>query len=509
MMLSAGKFNVYRRVLHIGFTTIIVCASCIANAQDNLPFPKDHAALNYVLIPFKAKTEKKAATYIFKVAEGAYPNQQEFDQHVNTIDTSNSPGNLLEIPFFGRTYTWQYRAVSGKYRDVYKSPLYSFTTLMAPWIDSAAFRIRVTHAQSDNVRRYMSLDYARCIFNEKGHPVWFLKNIPGVVNDSTLVRDLKQTSRGTLTFLNEQTGYEIDYSCNIIWKSPERSTFNPDSMNNLHHDFTRLANGHYMALGEEYVYRKVPDTVDSLFVKDSPNAKYENGQYYLKLRLGNILEWDSTGKLIWYWRSHQYFTDSFLFAGDARLKSLNISPHFNAFDADLDNNQVYASCRDISTLLRIDYSSRKVVNSYYGFRMNSTDSGIAVFNAQHSCKIGKDGMLYFFNNNSFADQNKPASVMFAKQSNDQLLKVREVSNPYVTEPRKNSMRGGNVVRTPEGDYLCDMGSINYCFRFNEAGQITWNAVIEKKTRQQWQPFTQYRIAAIDITKLFSQPLRSL
>jgi len=108
---------------------------------------------------------------------------------------------------------------------------------------------------------YIYLDGSRTLYDLNGNPVWFLP-----AKDGMEIRDMKITPQGTITYLNGSDIYDVNYDGNILWKGPNTSVVNGDSIEHYHHEFTRLSNGHYMVLG----YKKLGASANK--TSDSANA---------------------------------------------------------------------------------------------------------------------------------------------------------------------------------------------------------------------------------------------
>lgn len=95
-----------------------------------------------------------------------------------------------------------------------------------------------------------------------GKPVWYL---PAQLAENNNVRDIKLTRHGTITYVIDELGvYETNYNGNIVWQGPNNGVVSKDRLEHYHHEFTRLNNGDYMALAQNFQYWKKSTSGDTV-----------------------------------------------------------------------------------------------------------------------------------------------------------------------------------------------------------------------------------------------------
>src|ERR1019366_6218887 len=122
----------------------------------------------------------------------------------------------------------------------------------------------------------------------------YLPNIDSLDIEKTDVRDMRLTPYGTITFLTPGRIYEVNYSGAILWKGPGNGVSDPYGHGRYHHEFTRLANGHYIVEGEEMadvILKKANSTDSGLYLFADP-GKVEDDTIspHLKILFATILE---------------------------------------------------------------------------------------------------------------------------------------------------------------------------------------------------------------------------
>ncbi|MBZ0099117.1 MAG: aryl-sulfate sulfotransferase, partial [Taibaiella sp.] len=375
--------------------------------------PADSSVLNYRLIGFAVPEKKSVTHYEFEISELT-------DKHSTTetpvlIKKANTNRLIATVPQFGKFYKWKVNYYKRK-KIMGSSATYSFTTGYSQYVDTSGYRLRVTINNMPENNMYFFADGTRVLYDLEGNALWYLPDIAGVTDEKSVIRDIKATSRGTITFLTENNIYEISYNGKLLWQGPDDGTVSGGDAENYHHEFTRLSNGHYMACGNENYWAAIPDDADD---KKYRRVKEIDGKNRIPVRCGTLIEYDTNGKVVWYWKSSQVFGDSFLLYAD-RSKDGSINPrtHLNGFYFDEKNNHIYLSFRDINSIVKIAYPSGKKIATYGQYGTQATADGKTPFYGQHCCRINRKGELYFFNNNTVdgGENDKPSSVMIVSKS---------------------------------------------------------------------------------------------
>ncbi len=130
----------------------------------------------------------------------------------------------------------------------------------------------------------------------EGLPVWYLPDIEGINGEEYNPRDIKITQHGTLTFLFENRGaYEINFKGDVLWKAPRKNDVTNDTAENYHHELTRLANGHYMVMGNDYaLWSKdaAPGPGSNVIFPDEQTDSSADYSSFQHVDFGTIVEYD-------------------------------------------------------------------------------------------------------------------------------------------------------------------------------------------------------------------------
>lgn len=494
------------------FSLLVLCALAIPFQIFAQLRPSEGQQLNYRLAGFSFPASPKATGYTIRIAEGTYTNAAAFGAHI--LSSTDCPTNksIIEIPSFGKNYTWS--VVSKKNGAILTtSKLYHFSTLPNPCADTSVSRMKILANEKKYTDAYVFADGAKALYNMNGKPVWFLPAIAGLDVANSLVRDLKLTTRGTITFLVDGVdAYEITYDGALLWKTPDVDKQNPESSVGYHHQFTRLSNGHYMVLGSELVIYPEPvpgDTVITFTQGVIPAATPGSalGVPYRRCRMGTILEYDTSGHVAWSWKSAAYFSHSDIaYHKGGGPGGISIQTHENGFYFDEANKNIYVSFRDINRVVKLKYPGGDVVNNYgtkYSLADPAPDNNL--FCGQHNCSLDQKGYLCIFNNNICHAGQLPKVSIFKEplSAKDTLQQVWEYTCTAQDIPNMTAngdfTTGGSVTELPDQSMLVSMSApYNKIFIINWNKEVLWSAVTEKydPEKKEWIPATNYRTSII-------------
>ncbi len=449
--------------------------------------PVEGGNLNYRLIGFSVPKIDGAIKYSFEIATGNCNTEKPFRKNIVHTIVQDSSKLITVVPYFGKSYTWRV-VYKNKNKIVDKTPFYHFSTLSCPDVDTALLRLRVVESAKKYQDAYVFLDDNKALYDMTGQPVWFMTKVNGI---PIIPRDLKMTRHGSITFLFDPP-YEIDYNCNVLFKAPATGMVSKDYSEHFHHQFTRLDNGHYMALGED----SVSWGGNGAIAQADTSAR--------KMQFGTLIEYDEQGNVVWSWRSDKYFT-----ASDIRcLLSPNSKKyadvHENAFYFDDKTNYIYVSFRNIDRIVKIKYPEG-TVSAAYG--MPDTLSRVAanrnLFCGQHACKHSDHGYIYLFDNNSCAINGLPKVEKLTEpaDTNAGLKVIWEYQctidgvDPNAVQGY-NFISGGNVLEMPDRSLFVCMSGGSYCKTFivNPDKKILWSAIPERwdPTTKKWGIVSEYR-----------------
>ena len=492
--------------------------------------PKEDSHLNFRIIGFSFPGEKKTATCSLEIAKGHFNNIDSFKKNIIKSVQCKTNKIIAEVPAFGCDYTWHTEC-----KDKIVVDLHHFSTGITPRIDTATSRLRIIKKAEKYKDAYVFCDGTGALYDMSGNPVWYLPDIDNKLVENADVRDIKLTPQGTITFGSGNDIYEISYEGIVLWKGPNTGEISGDSIEYYHHEFTRLTNGDYMVLGNEPISWKLQGYFkdSSLSYSAQRVARDSNNTFYQKMQFGTVIEYNNEGKVVWAWKSFDYFKKSDLLDSKTGMFGI-IDPHENSFFFDEQNNILYVSFRDISRIVKVKYPEGKVIASY-GTRYvpGMGEMGNDMFYGQHSVKRSKEGYLYLYNNNAFAAGVFPKIDMISEPASekDTMKKVweyqctqegmsddevstynrqlgqkqqmdlnREINNSGKKNKKKARLTGGGSVMELPDRYLFVSMNNPFCkiFILNTDKKIMWNSILEKKDSKDgnWHQQATYRASII-------------
>jgi hypothetical protein len=436
--------------------------------------PAEGAVLHYRLVGFSFPADEMATSYRLEI----------FDSSINSLPIvtkeANSNKIIAVVPEFGKKYAWRIKYLKKKKVIATGEPHY-FSVNANPFSGKTVSRVVVVDSASKYRDMLLFFDNTRSLYNMDGEPLWYLPVIPGITDTGAgIIRDIKLTSTGTITFLTTKNVYEMDYYGNITWSGPKEGNINGNELEQYHHDFTRLSNGNYMTIRNQLVIAKGNELA-------ADTAK-DKGK--VKTPCGTIIEYSPQKEVVWSWNSCDYVG-----AGDQ-------TSHFNAIYFDEKRKAVYSSYRNLSKVLKAEYPSGRVLAQY----------GNGMFYYQHNCNMNSDGDFILFNNNfnSFLPQAErsntiPVVTVFKEPQHpgDSLQKIWAFKTDIDTLVKPMSSGGGSVRELDKGDYLVCTGLPGRNFIVSKDKKVLWNVLVEQ-FEGNWKPFQGYRISPVqtqDLDKL--------
>lgn len=367
-----------------------------------IPVPGD--TLNFTQIMFDHPPVVGADYYKLQVIER---DKDSSFKHPLIEIIDSAPSVMLNNFEFGKKYLWRYAGFSHNKNTGWKGP-YAFEITNEDSLNWHGFKAFVLKNDSSlNAHGLILVDCNPVAYDRNGRAVWYLtfRDTKRILNPTT--RDLRINSAGTVTYLLGKDAIECDLYGHQLWKAPKKDSATderPIGQRELyHHDFKRLANGHYMVLAGLITNRKLPSYIDTTKINIAGGkmrmpgllVKRMNGLLYVSVSIGTIVEFDKAGKTVWQWNSEKYFTDEDLIPPGTDLsKPLEErDAHLNAFSVDEKNGFIYAGFRNINRVIKIDKQSGKVVYSW-GNRSLSGEpgSGQGFFKRQHDAQILLDSI---------------------------------------------------------------------------------------------------------------------
>ncbi|MDH4473097.1 MAG: aryl-sulfate sulfotransferase [Fluviicola sp.] len=435
--------------------------------------PADNAHLNYSSVCFEFPWVDQVVSYELILTEKSSGEK--------TIFTTKANKQIVDELVFGESYLWQVIGKNTQKKEIYSSAerIFSIEEHFRTGKKFVRFK-EVTNNSLTRGDELLILDYAGLVINRDEEIVWYLPDLPMMSPNSGL-RDLKLTDEGTFLAIIDSNAYEFDLTGRILWKAPNDGAVSHQGKEDYHHDLQKLPSGNYMVLGNEKQRRVLEGEKDT--------SRYE---------IGTIIEYNPAGKVVWQWHAKDFFTDDLL---KLRLKEdggFNLATHLNAFS--VVGNFVYAGFRDANWVLKIDKTTKKVVELYGGH-----DSGLPnhygkeLFRLQHDATVLNNGSMAVINNDSIKDPAVVSSLVVFSLGENNVPKGEELFRfkfDFDSLCNGKSLKLGNVEELSNGNYLVNMGAIHRIFEVTPKGEITWDIFVEKLDtfKRVWRFHPQYRVA---------------
>ncbi len=482
-------------------------------------FPKEGSKLNYRLIGFSFPQVQEGECTL-EIAGGYYNSPDSFSKNIFRSIACNGNKIIAEVPTFGAVYTWRV-AYAGKSKV--KAGLNHFSTQASYKVDTATKRLRIINPAKKYKDAYIFIDGMQTLYNMDGQPVWFLPDSSTVPNKLSSAIDMKMSVQKTITFILNDKANEINYDGTILWSAPNTGEVSGDTSEHYHHEFTKLANGHYMIMGNENVLWEVPGyKPDS--VAETDIVTDGNGVSRQQLKFATIIEYDEKGKVAWRWKSSEYFKRSMFYklkTPSGRYRVMDV--HENSIFFDERSKMVYMSCRNINKVLKVKYPEGTVIAAYgFAEQTDSFEMMKCLFSGQHSVKISQDGYLYLFDNNTAAFELPKLMVMLETGDEKGDLKViweytctlTGLTEPeqayYNSQTERRNLKaarhkkvhytsGGNVMELPDHSIFASMnGPSSKIFIAGQDKEVIWSAIPEQRqpTDTVWNAAQTYRASII-------------
>jgi hypothetical protein len=461
----------------------------------------------------------KSRNYKLEVALGNHTTDAGFKNALAVSKESKSNKIIAEVPAFGASYTW--RVVSEMGGGVKKSPFYHFETLKNPMADTNFHRIRITKEAQSYKDGFVIMDCTKTMYDMKGAPIWFIPDTLCPEAGLGAVVDLKANEDGTISYIFNGMLYEMTYDGRLLLNIPNEHANVQHVPNSFHHAQQKLSNGHYMVLANENHY------LQRLTKKDSIARNQEDtSRIYQNLHFGKVEEYDEKGRLVWSWKSIEYYLESDLVNMRTDENEYDANLHMNSFYYDEKLKVVYVGFKNIGRIVKIKYPEARVIGKYGRACINGKVSTDYFFCDQHSCRKTDDGLLYVFNNNACSEPPYP-KLEILKESVDgekdlqlvweyecpvvlrQMPDVRQGKvNPRITKTMNaRGNRGGNMIDLPNGDVFVSLNAIyNSLFIVNRDKEILWSGSPERwdTVSTKWIEMPTYRASIIKDRKGFEE-----
>ena len=320
---------------------LIACFLLFFTGQSQV-LPVEGSSLSFRIIGFSFPVVQNRKNYKIEIAKGNFYSIDSFKKNiVKTVEIKQNK-TIAEVPSFGCLYTWRV-VYSGDDMStkIVNSPLYHFAIQTNASVDPNKQRLRISHPAAGQLRNdyYVAVDANPVLYDMNGNAVWFSPDTNEIHNN---VQDMKFTADGTITYLCG-TPMEVNLCGKVLWKILVKNKLPGESLKHsrYHHEFTKLANGHYMALTTQLLMCKQVSRRDSSYIVLSDAATEQNG--YKTGRFGSLIEYDEKGNTVWTWESSKHLIGSDFDYFNPDDTSIRFDPHLNSFFFDQKHNVIYVS----------------------------------------------------------------------------------------------------------------------------------------------------------------------
>lgn len=482
--------------------------------------PAEGDILNYRLAGFSVPAVANTEKYIFEVSE--YATTDNGDVYTNTITkTSDSNRTIIMLPAFDKEYAWRVTYQNDKKKKGNISPYYHFKTGNSMYVDTTKYRLNIIDSAEHHDEIYVILDYIPVIYDLKGSPIWYMPSIPIFKDLGDQLRDIKPCMDGSFTGTINEEAFCIDYTGNVIWQGPNDGKVSGDTSEFYHHELTKLSNGNYMVASHQFLMRKIPsyvrvDKEKYLDVTTDPAAEQSMFQkrkdgYYRKLTLGNLIEYNAKGEVVWSWKSIDHFNDNDFFV--RRTQGMLSDMHMNSFFFDEEKKVIYISFRNINEIVKISYPSGKILKRYGAVWENDTIAkDKRLFMGQHCVQLSPKGEIYLFNNNTIGRPRRKTDTPEDTSGDIPLVRLTSYVEKFIETDSKTGLKpiwkfsceidtlteggtgvGGSVIMLEDGCILTCVGGAGRVFIVNQEKKLVWNAVPQVFEKDSgWFTTGQYR-----------------
>lgn len=470
------------------------------------------AELNYDQVMFEHPFVRGASAYIIQITGDT--SGKAFGRPIIEVRDSFS-ATLISNLEFGKTYLWRYCAVVNSKQLKWDGP-YLFTILPDPNPGKADLHLRILQNDSlENAGGIIIIDGLHCMYNRDGKIVWFFPSFNAHYKSETGTDDLRITRAGTVTTLGGQNGMEYTLNGKMLWMTP------PKMKNRLiagfgpfyNHELLRLKNGHYLIIGLDYGWKKLPAEYTltrqinwtdparrtPVPIGEGNKSMTLTGNYFIKIdtdgnyalmNMAEIYEYNKKDSLVWSWRARTYLKDEDIFPKGGMLDSQEVEqePHMNGVSIDEKNQYLYVSFRNLNRIVKLEKSTGNVVYSWGEKRASGQAiDGNDFFRQQHAPYIMNDGNILVYNDGDLKDTATPSSVEIFSQptANERskiIWKYDCVFDSIIANGK--SSRAGNAEPLPNNNLLVCMGSNPRIFEVTRGKKVVWSAIVEKDSTSQ-------------------------
>ena len=432
----------------------------------NLLLPENGSISRTTHIKFEWDQVPDAVAYIVKVD---LPNGNTFtSEHQSSLIYINT-----EIFSWNSSYSWRVYPVFNNNNLGNSINEYNFSIGNSR---SSAYANEYNSSQySDGVTIFSSFfDYYSAAIDESGNEIWntadddiifyntdYYGQLFGCTSDNSLQHNLP--------------GLEFNLEGEGIWYEPNN--------NFMHHDLIQLPNGNYMGIVEVQSAGPIPY---GPWTPQFQALGYQaNGFTPEYLWVGDkIVEWDKdTHQIVWEWDVFEHYNMiDFDYYGDTWWQGFYDGfydwTHVNAIAYSEEENAIYLSCRHLSRITKIDYSTGEIIWNM-GLEMQSGDVDCGQnldFSFQHSITVLENGNIVTLDNGNLSTfiNDTPYATTRALEINPNNCNNPTFEFEYELPSNLFGFASGNVQKLENGNYLATtVGGGGTSIEISPNGEVVW------------------------------------
>lgn len=443
--------------------------------------PVEGDSLNFRIVGFEVPKMTGAKKYVIELAKGVYDKHKLFKKAVLATTEDSVHQLILIVPDWGTEYTWRGKCFDEEGKLLHVTDLHHFKTMTTKYADTSIYK-NIVITKTEKYKDLLIIqDFVPAMYNTNGELLWFIPDTKNAIGPGYTYRNLQPTHTGTFTIQNDYLGFEFDYHGKLIWTVPDKGLVSGDTTERYHHDFQKMPNGDYMIEGLKTVYIPVPPDADTTFFLTDNTIVRKDGKMLKKIECPTLIEYDSTGKLVWYWRSDEHLEYEDFFAKRISNGIYHSNPHMNSFFIDYARNQIYLSYKIFNMISVINYPSGKIIANYGPPKKQIR--GDMIFKGQHNVGLMSGNRIYMFDNNSQRGVDTVTSyvrIFKEDQAKKTITKVWEFSCDIDTFALSCADAGGSVAILNDEDLLICTGTAGRTFIVSKDKKILWNQVSVRK-----------------------------
>ena len=430
------------------YLLIVLSAFSFIITQDFIP--QNDVSLSYTQIFFKWPQINNSSLYKLY-----FDNQEsEYESNQNSI--------VIDTFEWNNNYSWYVCGINESNDIIACHDEMNFNIRPLPEDYPANVNI-LEFNESEYLEGVTLLDYESLgfsvVLNQIGAPIW--------IADDTNFNNSKIWAtqflpNGHILGFGPGTGYEFTLDNNII--------FQTDSNFAVHHQIYKTNNESYFFIQSETQNHPCPEECEPEY----PDIIPWQGDKYIEI--------DESGNILWEWSTFDYLTlneynpywvEMYMAQWDFGGNPDFDWTHSNSVYFDDEEDIVYASIRNLSRIVAIDYNTKEIL-----WHIGESDFMEEIFfdnnfgfSHQHSAQITPNNNLLFFDNGRF---NEPELSRCVEIEVDDSFQSAELVWEHILPEEMLTLSRGECDRLSNGNTLISAGRTGNVLEVNNQNDIVWH-----------------------------------